>query len=61
MDGGCETVMTWDPVCPYCGYEDPDGWELREPAGEAECLNCGREYSYTIEHIYTTSKIEGDD
>lgn len=51
-------------VCPWCGYEDADGWELfsggEADSTETECGECGKpffaEALMTIE--YSTRKVE---
>ncbi len=44
-------------VCPYCGFEESDSWELDGGNGVFEC-ECGNEYKYyrNIEVTYTTMK-----
>lgn len=42
-------MYTMDMVCPYCGYEDLDSWEHDHDSGEADCLDCGKHYSYQRE------------
>ncbi len=39
-------------VCPYCGYEDPDAWEV--PDGEGT-----REYAYETDRYFTTHETGG--
>lgn len=41
------TYSTEGVVCPYCGHEDRDSWELGdggEGCGETECGECEREF-----------------
>ena len=33
-------------ICPYCGYEDGDSWELSDDDEEHECGRCGGIMSY---------------
>lgn len=52
------------PVCPYCGDEDENAWELGsggEEDGSTECGNCNRPYFYQrhIEVTYSTTPIIG--
>ena len=55
--------FTYHPelVCPYCGYEHSDAWELSADDGDYECGNqdCGKTFRYsrmvTVE--YTTFKF----
>jgi len=45
-------------VCPYCGEEVSDSWELDGECGEFDCESCGNTYKWervvTIE--YSTRK-----
>lgn len=43
-------------VCPHCGYEHSDSWEMRE--GEHECSDCCRPFDVTrnVEVTYSTTK-----
>lgn len=47
-------------ICPYCGYEEQDSWELSD--GEHDCSDCGKTFLVTIDTTvyYTTTKIEED-
>lgn len=45
-------------VCPYCGYADPDAWEVPDGSGTHECPVCGREYAYETDRFYETYEIE---
>lgn len=50
-------------VCPYCGYEDPDSWDLgwgfSEDEGVTECPLCEKDYKWYVwtEYRYTTKKV----
>lgn len=50
------TVLTSNIICPHCGYEHLDSWEMDD--GEYEC-DCGG--SYVVERIitveYSTYKV----
>ena len=48
-------------TCPYCGYEDPDAWEVPDGEDTRECPRCGREYAYETDRLYTTYEIGGDE
>lgn len=52
---------TPNAVCPYCGYEDPNSWELGSD-GETRCPDCGKMYLYSREVVatYTTEVLEGE-
>jgi DNA-directed RNA polymerase subunit RPC12/RpoP len=47
-------------ICPYCGYEDTDSWELSDDDEEHECGRCGAIISYqrvvTVE--YNSSPVK---
>jgi transcription elongation factor Elf1 len=50
-------------VCPYCGYEDRDSWEVcpeEEDLGIVECGRCEKEFyaSRIVTVEYSTYKIE---
>ena len=49
-----------NPVCPYCGDELADPWELEEDCAATECNECGKEYRYEriVTISYTTTKGE---
>jgi len=48
-------------VCPYCGHQDRDSWELTEDSGTVECGACSRPYTYSrvVNTEYSTSPIMG--
>ncbi|KEO80851.1 hypothetical protein [Tumebacillus flagellatus] len=46
---GCETDGTNNIVCPHCGDEFGDSWEIPQDSGTEECQSCGK--SYTFERI----------
>jgi hypothetical protein len=44
-----DTMRTHNAVCPYCGYEERDSWEINlgdfgEGDGETTCGSCSRDY-----------------
>ena len=47
-------------TCPYCGYADPDSWELSDNEDEHECRRCGAIMSFervvTVE--YNSSPVK---
>jgi hypothetical protein len=49
---------TANAVCPWCGYEDEDSFELRGDSGDTDCPDCGKSFHYEREMVvtYTTSK-----
>lgn len=55
-------------MCPWCGYEESDSWELdSDYDNEYECPSCGRTFEVTrnVEVTYTSRKrkcdYEGDE
>jgi DNA-directed RNA polymerase subunit RPC12/RpoP len=52
-----DTDYTGEVVCPWCGYEHGDSWEMTE--GETECGECGRKFEMTrdVSVSYCTSRI----
>jgi len=48
-----DTYYTDDVICPYCGYEFSDSWEMSE--GEHDCYDCGNVFNMkrdvTVEYI----------
>ena len=70
--GEIDNDYTFYAVCPYCGYEDRDSWEIFRSSkdgdgstAEVECMNddCGRTYKVTL-HIdvsYSTEEIDEKD
>lgn len=58
--GDLDTDGTPHPMCPYCGYEQCDAWEIPDASGEEECQRCGRRFRYERhEHVtWTTGPLE---
>lgn len=56
--------MTNNIVCPYCGYENINSWEVESgeqgSLGLIECGNCGKEFYATrdVEVTYTTHQAK---
>ena len=55
-------------VCPYCGHENQDSWEIDfGPEMDAEmfltCVSCENEFRVSCEVVvmYSTEKIKGDE
>ena len=46
-------------VCPYCGYEHGDSWEVSDDEGKMDCHSCEKEFKYQrdITIDYSTQKI----
>lgn len=57
-----EQYDTDELVCPWCGYKDPDSWELGDEDDAYECPNCGRvfEYSSEVARTFTSRKRKQD-
>ena len=62
-----ESLDHWhnaEPVCPFCGHEEADVWELElidDDANEHECASCGRSYFITVyqpDPVYTTYTLK---
>lgn len=55
---GFEHDYTDEVVCPHCGYEHGDSWEMCE--GERECPECEKSFEMEreVSVSYTTSKIK---
>lgn len=49
---------TNDIVCPYCGYENGDGYPPTEFEEEIECANCDENFRYVMKVTYSTKKLE---
>lgn len=54
---------TSEIVCPHCGYESGDSWEMDDNDGSMDCGECEKDFNYTriIAINYSTSKISCDD
>lgn len=52
---------TDEVVCPYCGKEQGDSWELSSDDGDLDCYHCGRRFMYTrtVSVDYSTHPIIG--
>jgi hypothetical protein len=51
---------TMNAVCPWCGREVADSWELWHPESECECNQCGRLFKATriVTVEFDTEKVE---
>jgi DNA-directed RNA polymerase subunit RPC12/RpoP len=49
---------TTNVVCPYCGFEHQDSWEIRDDSGSMNCDDCGKEFEFerTVDITFSTSK-----
>jgi predicted RNA-binding Zn-ribbon protein involved in translation (DUF1610 family) len=50
--------FTDEIVCPWCGHEISDSWEVEADDGDYECPECGNEFCYCreVSVTYSTSK-----
>lgn len=48
-----ETDYTDEVICPHCGYEYSDSWEMNE--GRHECSDCERPFEVTRNVVVTYS------
>lgn len=59
-----DTSFTDEPVCPYCGHEETDAWEIDfggcDGDTEHSCGSCGEDYhlSRQVTFHYASSKKE---
>jgi len=58
LEKGTEFEYEREAVCPYCGSEQTDSWELPGDGGEEEtyCGTCGEDFKYVrnVEITYST-------
>lgn len=59
MNKEIDHEYTDEIVCPYCGCEFGDSWDIDGDSGELECYECEKEFEYHrhIEVTYCTYKI----
>jgi len=45
-------------VCPWCGYSDPDSFEIDPGEGQTDCPDCEKEFTYMIQTsvIYASAR-----
>lgn len=62
-----ETEYTEEPICPYCGNEESDAWEIDFGIGldgdtEIYCSDCGKEYHLSRNVIvsYSSKRLNDD-
>lgn len=50
-------------VCPYCGYEFSDCWEMADSNDELACYGCDKVFSYEriVDVTYKSSKDQPND
>ena len=59
-----ECEYTAELVCPYCGEEQSDSWEVSstdEECGSATCQHCNEEFDYSVNKSvdYSTTCSDG--
>lgn len=55
-----DCMLNDSPKCPYCGHEDPDGWEIQDDT-EDYCGECSREYEVRVVCTVKYTTIRSDD
>lgn len=57
---GEEPWGTDEIVCPWCGYEQLDSWEMPDSDDECECNECGKLFAYErdIQVTYSSERVE---
>lgn len=40
-----DTDHTHEPICPHCGHEVADAWELPDETESVKCEECEKEFS----------------
>jgi hypothetical protein len=58
------TEYTTHAICPHCGYEDKDSWEIGDGGEgdfEVDCGHCDKPFlcSRQVSVYYSTKKVEG--
>ena len=41
-----DTSYTEELVCPYCGYEHSDSWEIGDSENSSTCNNCDKNFKF---------------
>lgn len=59
MSEEIDHTCTDEIVCPYCGQEVSDSWELSDDHSSYDCCNCDKQFSYSreVSVTYSTSKM----
>lgn len=52
--------LTRNIVCPHCGHEHRDSWEMPD-GGDMDCYECDREFRYSRDVTVTYSSSKKDD
>jgi DNA-directed RNA polymerase subunit RPC12/RpoP len=55
-----DSTCTDELVCPYCGHQESDSWEVYPDDGVYKCGECEKEYTYSryVSVTYTTKKLK---
>ncbi len=63
MSKEIDTEYTDEVVCPYCGAEQGESWELADNNDDYDCNECGKVFGYErdIEVTYRSWKKEQPD
>lgn len=50
-------------ICPFCGYENEDSWEVQHSDDSHECGSCDKKFILEVEHItkYSTKRMDCTD
>lgn len=63
QEGKGDYLHSYSPeiICPYCGYEYSDSWEMID-SGNETCEECGKEFKFErdVEVSYSTYKLDSD-
>ncbi len=57
-----EPSFTSEIVCPWCGHEQLDSWEMEDSDDECECNECGKAFAYErdVEVTYSSYRVESE-
>ena len=49
---------TSEPICPHCGRQQRDGWEMQD-GKNYDCEECEKPFRLNVEHcpVYSTEKV----
>jgi len=58
-----KTSVEEEMICPYCGYEQMNSWEIPGDDGTVECGRCEKEFDFTrnVEVTFSTTPIAKED
>ena len=57
-----EQYETDNLICPWCGYENINSWELSDGEDDYECPACGEVFTYErVVDVHYTSKKRAED